>query len=221
MPSIFVPTNDMSSFPAPEQPTDNQLPAPDIPFPESVTLPDHNVPPSDQEDEQAISDAIDEAVAALPDPDGIDVDEAVAASNDDFPLPMPASVIPQPQIESTTAPSPGRVCPMGQEQTGRWTREEQERFIEGLERYGKEWKKVAAFVETRTIVQVRTHAQKFQKKLAKIFDKPEGEVSVSDFNGATESVGGRMRLRVGEEELKRFERLHVLFSTTHGGYGKN
>jgi hypothetical protein len=29
-----------------------------------------------------------------------------------------------------------------------------------LKRYGKEWKKVAAMVRTRTVVQTRTHAQK-------------------------------------------------------------
>lgn len=70
-------------------------------------------------------------------------------------------------------------------------------------------------------MQVRTHAQKFQKKLAKIFQKPADQVNVSDFNGVTESVGGRNRLKINEGELKRFEKLHVLFSTTHGGYGRN
>jgi SHAQKYF class myb-like DNA-binding protein len=54
----------------------------------------------------------------------------------------------------------------GQEHTGRWTKEEHELFLRALERYGKEWKKVAAMVKTRTVVQTRTHAQKyFQKKL--------------------------------------------------------
>lgn len=71
------------------------------------------------------------------------------------------------------------------------------------------------------MLQVRTHAQKFQKKLAKIFEKPVDQVSVADFNGVTHGVGGRNKLKVTEGELKRFEKLHVLFSTTHGGYGKN
>ena len=53
------------------------------------------------------------------------------------------------------------------EHTGRWTREEHEAFLLGLKKYGKEWKKVAAQVRTRTVVQTRTHAQKYFQKLHK------------------------------------------------------
>ncbi len=86
--------------------------------------------------------------------------------------------IPQPQQQITT-PSPplsatnqyippgGRVVESGQEQTGRWTREEHEAFLTGLQLYGKEWKKVAAGVKTRTVVQTRTHAQKYFQKMTK------------------------------------------------------
>lgn len=84
---------------------------------------------------------------------------------------------------------------------------------------------MAAAVQTRTIVQVRTHAQKFQKRLARIFDKGEEEGAEAQLLSAveveTESVGGRMRLKVDEGELRRLRKLHVLFSSTHGGYGKN
>jgi len=43
-----------------------------------------------------------------------------------------------------------KVVDPGQEHTGRWTREEHEAFLEALQQYGKEWKKVAARVKTRT-----------------------------------------------------------------------
>jgi SHAQKYF class myb-like DNA-binding protein len=43
--------------------------------------------------------------------------------------------------------------------TGRWTRQEHEIFQEALKKYGKEWKNIANMVKTRTIIQVRTHAQ--------------------------------------------------------------
>lgn len=56
---------------------------------------------------------------------------------------------------------PVHVCPAGSEHTGRWTRSEHERFLAGLKRYGKEWKRVASSVRTRTVVQTRTHAQKY------------------------------------------------------------
>lgn len=63
--------------------------------------------------------------------------------------------------------TPGRVVETGQEHTGRWTREEHQAFLSALKMYGKEWKKVAAKVKTRTVVQTRTHAQKYFQKLAK------------------------------------------------------
>jgi len=39
--------------------------------------------------------------------------------------------------------------------------------LEGINIYGKEWKKIASMIETRTVVQIRTHAQKYFQKLAK------------------------------------------------------
>lgn len=53
------------------------------------------------------------------------------------------------------------------ENTGRWTHEEHERFLQGLEMYGKKWTKVAEVVRTRTTVQVRSHAQKYFQKQSK------------------------------------------------------
>lgn len=38
---------------------------------------------------------------------------------------------------------------------GRWTREEHEQFLVGLQKYGREWKKVASLIQTRTSSQVR------------------------------------------------------------------
>ena len=50
---------------------------------------------------------------------------------------------------------------------GRWTPEEREMFEKLLRKHGKEWKKISEILQTRTVVQVRTHAQKYFKKLAK------------------------------------------------------
>lgn len=47
------------------------------------------------------------------------------------------------------------LCQSGFEHTGRWTRREHELFLEALKKYGKEWKKVASAVKTRTVVQTR------------------------------------------------------------------
>mmetsp|Transcript_11981 Transcript_11981/g.27834 ORF Transcript_11981/g.27834 Transcript_11981/m.27834 type:complete len:292 (-) Transcript_11981:777-1652(-) len=59
------------------------------------------------------------------------------------------------------------------ENTGRWTQEEHERFLQGLELFGKKWTKVAEVVRTRTTVQVRSHAQKYFQKMVK--GKHDGE----------------------------------------------
>lgn len=64
----------------------------------------------------------------------------------------------------------GKVVETGQEHTGRWTKEEHDAFLTALQLYGKEWKKVAARVKTRTVVQTRTHAQKYFQKLQRVME---------------------------------------------------
>lgn len=44
--------------------------------------------------------------------------------------------------------------------TGRWTSEEHKKFLEAIEIYGRDWKKVQDYVGTRTSTQARSHAQK-------------------------------------------------------------
>lgn len=49
--------------------------------------------------------------------------------------------------------------------TGRWTDEEHELFLEGLRLYEKDWELVQQHVKTRGIANIRAHAQKFFAKL--------------------------------------------------------
>lgn len=70
----------------------------------------------------------------------------------------------------------------GAEHTGRWTKREHELFLEALKKHGKEWKKVAAMVKTRTVVQTRTHAQKYFQKVQKYI--------FPEHHAALEAVGG-------------------------------
>ncbi|GMI29250.1 hypothetical protein TrCOL_g13663 [Triparma columacea] len=50
---------------------------------------------------------------------------------------------------------------------GRWTDNEHTMFLEGLKKYGKRWKLISDFIKTRSVVQIRSHAQKFFKRQIK------------------------------------------------------
>ncbi|RLN14940.1 hypothetical protein BBJ28_00000902 [Nothophytophthora sp. Chile5] len=54
----------------------------------------------------------------------------------------------------------------GHSKGGRWTSEEHAAFLEGIRLYGKDWRRVAQVVRTRSAVQTRTHAQKYLLKFA-------------------------------------------------------
>lgn len=56
---------------------------------------------------------------------------------------------------------------------GRWTREEHESFLKGVELHGKDWKAIGDHVRSRTVVQIRTHAQKYFLKADKGIAFPE------------------------------------------------
>lgn len=51
---------------------------------------------------------------------------------------------------------------------GRWSEEEHELFLKGLQKFGRCWKDISELIPTRTVVQVRTHAQKYFQKVDKL-----------------------------------------------------
>ena len=55
---------------------------------------------------------------------------------------------------------------------GRWTVTEHQVFLEGLKRHGKDWKLISHMIPSRSVVQIRTHAQKYYQKLAKMTGGP-------------------------------------------------
>lgn len=54
--------------------------------------------------------------------------------------------------------------------SGRWTKEEHQKFIEGLKLFGKNWKQVEEHIGTRNGAQIRSHAQKFFNRLEREFN---------------------------------------------------
>ena len=71
----------------------------------------------------------------------------------------------------------------GEEKVGRWTEEEHQVFLEGLKLHGKQWKTIATMIGTRTVVQVRTHAQKYFQKM----ERKNRDIS----SGSSSQVGGK------------------------------
>ena len=80
------------------------------------------------------------------------------------------------EVENTNNKSPDNM----DSNDGRWSKEEHEKVIEGIIQFGINWKKVKTLINTRTPVQVRSHAQKFYQKLKKIKDDNLGIDFTSD-----------------------------------------
>ena len=91
----------------------------------------------------------------------------------------------QPAVTMATAPTSQSGSHGTQsENTGRWTAEEHRLFLQGLEQHGKGWKKIASLIKSRTVVQIRTHAQKYFQKLAKARQNgEEGDVTMEGRGG--------------------------------------
>lgn len=53
-----------------------------------------------------------------------------------------------------------RIQKQGKNLNGRWSKSEQERFVKAYEKFGRNWVEVQKIVKTRTLIQVRSHAQK-------------------------------------------------------------
>ncbi|KAL8495149.1 hypothetical protein ACS0TY_019353 [Phlomoides rotata] len=48
-----------------------------------------------------------------------------------------------------------------------WSEQEHDRFIEALHLFDRDWKKIEAFVGSKTVIQIRSHAQKYFMKVRK------------------------------------------------------
>ena len=53
---------------------------------------------------------------------------------------------------------------------GRWTLKEHIQFLQALEKFGQNWKKISDFIPSRTSTQIRSHSQKFFKRLKECKD---------------------------------------------------
>ncbi len=70
--------------------------------------------------------------------------------------------LPSPKMAKGKRCSPDTSSELG---NGKWTDEEHKRFLQALELYGNCWKKVEEYVGTRTCAQIRSHCQKYFRRL--------------------------------------------------------
>jgi SHAQKYF class myb-like DNA-binding protein len=94
--------------------------------------------------------------------------------------------------EVTSSASPScKKSPKAGTKTGRWSPEEHRKFLHGIAENGRNWEKVASAVGTRTTVQVRSHAQKYFKKIILRENTLKRSRPIDDSNGSiTSDIAG-------------------------------
>ena len=93
---------------------------------------------------------------------------------------------------------------------GYWTPEENQRFIEGIERYGwKDMVKIARHVISRTPYQVRSHMQKYLLRIAK------DEDAAAEHAAALERAAAERERAVAEERARAAEELVIKRQINH------
>ncbi|XP_061338964.1 protein REVEILLE 3 [Gastrolobium bilobum] len=87
------------------------------------------------------------------------------------PLPPPPPQPPAPAAtSSTTAEDPNKKIRKPYTITKSresWTEQEHDKFLEALQLFDRDWKKIEAFVGSKTVIQIRSHAQKYFLKVEK------------------------------------------------------
>eukprot|EP00826_Nyctotherus_ovalis_P027808 TRINITY_DN2177_c0_g4_i3.p1 TRINITY_DN2177_c0_g4~~TRINITY_DN2177_c0_g4_i3.p1 ORF type:complete len:262 (-),score=45.79 TRINITY_DN2177_c0_g4_i3:169-954(-) len=85
--------------------------------------------------------------------------------------------------------------------TGRWSKQECRLFEEALKKFGKHWKKVEAYIGTRSGTQVRSHAQKyFLKSKGETLSEPHDSSIAPTTSAGPTHEKPETDMRAGERE---------------------
>jgi len=63
--------------------------------------------------------------------------------------------------------------------TGPWTAEEHQRFLDAIKNHGKDWELIQSQVGTRSVNLVRAHGQKFLEKLIRFLNNKKTKLDMS------------------------------------------
>lgn len=99
--------------------------------------------------------------------------------------------------------------------SGRWSRAEHEEFLRCLAIYGREWKKVSQRITSRTAAQIRSHAQKYFKKIQSTDvqqprapkQRPTRDEALATLDDVLDALRAKKRRRVTDGELIALEML--------------
>jgi SHAQKYF class myb-like DNA-binding protein len=97
--------------------------------------------------------------------DGVTQEETVRPTTTTSTIPQATIVTKNTTSPPTTTGKKRKTTATATTTMGRWNANEHEAFLQAVQQYGREWKKVAAVIPTRTAAQVRSHAQKYFWKL--------------------------------------------------------
>ena len=88
---------------------------------------------------------------------------------------------------------------------GRWTRLERIKFAYSLYKFGTDWKKILDYISTRSLIQLRSHAQKF-------LDKLKNDKFIVKKGLDFKSLNWQQSIQYLKEKLTEQEFFNVLFS---------
>ena len=63
---------------------------------------------------------------------------------------------------------------------GRWTKDEHKAFLKGLQKFGRDWRKIEEYIGSRSGAQIRSHAQKYFIKMQKDLNE-DSEKDLTNF----------------------------------------
>jgi SHAQKYF class myb-like DNA-binding protein len=98
--------------------------------------------------------------------------------------------------------------------TGRWSAEEHQKFVEAMFLFGNEWKRVQQHIKTRSSTQARSHAQKFFIRLRKKFFEEIDQDETGRETTTNERVFNWIKENVNWETIHKVIR-------TSGNYAQN